>query len=126
MTGLCCLISCVNRATSAGSAPTVTCLKLRPSPSISCLSFWTYEGSPPRNIPCEHDRLLPRHVLLVLVDVLPVLEHGVDLPVRHRLVDGDLGDLRHLDLAPELLLEHVLRHVRVGGRPGPRLLVQRH
>src|SRR6266542_3196488 len=69
--------------------------------------------------------LLLRHVLLPLRDVAPVLEDRVRFPVRHRLVDGNLGDLRDLDLATEGFLEDVLDHVRVCGRPRPRLLVQR-
>src|SRR6266511_1116351 len=69
--------------------------------------------------------LLLRHVLLPLRDVAPVLEDPVRFPVRHRLVDGNLGDLRDLDLATEGFLEDVLDHVRVCGRPRPRLLVQR-
>jgi hypothetical protein len=64
-------------------------------------------------------------VLLVLVGVLPVLEHRVDLAVRHRLEDRDLGDLRDLDLAAELVLQHRLGDVDVGGRAGPRVLVDR-
>ena len=47
-------------------------------------------------------------VLLVLVGVLPVLEHGVHLAVGHRLERRDLGHLGDLDLAAEVLLEHVL------------------
>src|SRR5581483_7584317 len=73
-----------------------------------------------------HDRVLLRHVLLLLGNVAPVLEDRVRLPVRHRLVDRDLGDLRDVDLAPEVLLEHVLDDVGVGRRAGPRLLVDRH
>src|SRR5262249_11233909 len=47
--------SCVHRATWAGSAPTETNLKFRLSALISCWSFCTYDGSPPRNIPCDPD-----------------------------------------------------------------------
>ncbi len=75
-------------------------------------------------LPHEDDRLLLRDELLVLVDVVPVFEHGVDLAVSHRLEDGDLGDLRDLHRAAKSLLEYVLRDVRVGGRAGPGLLVQ--
>jgi hypothetical protein len=74
--------------------------------------------------PAHHDGARLVDVLLVLVGVLPVLEDGVDLAVGHRLVDRDLRDLRDLDLAAELVLEHVLRNVGVGGRAGPSLLVQ--
>src|SRR5215213_6932795 len=65
-------------------------------------------------------------VLRVLVGVLPVLEHRVDLAVGHRLEDRDLRDLRDVDLAAELVLEHGLGDVGVGRRAGPGLLVQRH
>ena len=63
-------------------------------------------------------------VLLVFVDVLPVLEHGVDLAVSHGLEDGNLGDLGDLDLTAEILFEHRLGDVGVRGRAGPGLLVQ--
>ena len=133
------------------------------------MSFCSYDGSPPRNIPpgasgdantfscplmpfqvandgyflsryfgmnqpmcpvspfepSSVDGLLLRRVLLVLGDVLPVLEHRVDLALRHRLVDRDLGDVGDLHLAAEVLLEHVLGDVGVGGRARPRLFVQR-
>src|SRR5918994_204123 len=76
--------------------------------------------------PAHHDGAGLVDVLLVLVDVLPVLEHGVDLAVGHRLEDGNLGDLRDLDLAAEVVLEHRLGDVGVGRRAGPRLLVEHH
>src|SRR6476646_8503910 len=121
MTGFFCLYSCVQRATCAGSAPTLTNLKFRPSALLSCWSFWTYDA-----VRAAHDdRLLLGDVLLVLGDVLPVLEHGVRLAVRERLIHGDLCDLRDLDRAAEILLERGLRDVGVGRRSGPRLLVER-
>ena len=59
--------------------------------------------------------------------VVPVLEDDVDLAVGHRLEARlALGDVRHLHLAAELVLEHVLDDVDVGRRSGPRVLVQRH
>ena len=79
----------------------------------------TPSGPPSTTVPASLD------VRLVLVDVLPVLEHGVDLAVGHRLEDRDLGDLRDLDRAAELVLEHDLRDVDVRRRAGPRVLVDR-
>src|SRR5262249_29925752 len=70
------------------------------------------------------DGVLLGDVLLVLADVLPVLQHPVRLAVRHRLVDGNLGDLRDFDLAADVLKD-VLRDLRICGRPGPGLLVER-
>src|SRR3954452_9687053 len=55
MTGFFCLYSCSQRATCAGSAPTLTNLKFSPSALISVASFCWYDGSPPRNMPCEPD-----------------------------------------------------------------------
>src|SRR5438132_4242935 len=64
MTGFFCLYSCVQRATCAGSAPTETNLKFSPRTLISCASFCTYDGSPPRNMPCEPDSGLLKSVSL--------------------------------------------------------------
>src|SRR5215468_9332984 len=53
--GFFCLYACVQRATCAGSLPTERKKKFRPSALISCWSFCTYVGSPPRKspFPCE-------------------------------------------------------------------------
>src|SRR6478735_11317810 len=66
MIGFFCLYACDQRATCAGSAPTETNLKSRPSSLISCASFWTYDGWPPRNIPCDPDSGLLKMLSLPL------------------------------------------------------------
>ena len=106
-------------------------LPFRPSQvaNSGCSSI-RYFGNEPADValhaqrPALHDGAGLVDVLGVLVDVLPVLEHRVDLAVGHRLEHRDLGDLGHLDLAAELVLEHRLGDVGVGGRAGPGLLVQ--
>jgi hypothetical protein len=75
--------------------------------------------------PAVDDRACLLDVLGVLVGVLPVLEHRVDLAVGHRLEDRDLRDLRDLDLAVELVLEHRLGDVDVRRGARPRVLVDR-
>src|SRR5215208_7692823 len=87
-------------------------------------------GDEPSDVTLDSERSTLDHraglvdVFRILVRVLPVLEYGVDLAVRHRLEDRDLGDLGHLDLAAELVLEHGLGDVGVGSRSRPGLLVQ--
>src|SRR5829696_751242 len=89
-------------------------------------------GDEPADVTLDSERSTLDHgaglvdVLRVLVRVLPVLEHGVHLAVRHGLEHRDLGDLGHLDLTAELVLEHGLGDVRVGRRARPSLLVQHH
>ena len=74
------------------------------------------------------DRLLLGDEVLVdlEVDVAPVLEHDVDLAVGHRLEERRaFREFHDVDLAAEVLLEHVLHDVDVGGRTRPGVLVER-